>query len=90
MPSPKKLNCKEVLKVANEFFGGASVKALAEHFKVSRTVITRILERQTYRDCPEINIMVQAIGGISIYLEEVDKQMETNKRTGRGNRKVIG
>ena len=88
MPQARSFTCSEVSDIAHKFFGGFSVNVLAEHYKTSRVTITRMLERATYKDCPVINTMVDALG-LPSYLEKVDQQMASNRRTGRGNRKAI-
>ena len=88
MPVPKKLDCKQVLKIAFEFFEGVSVKELASHFKVSRLTITRLIERTTYKDCTHLNTMVGAIGKAA-YAKKVDDQMEANRHRGRGNTRSV-
>lgn len=88
MPLPKKLDCEDTLKIVSQFFSGISVKELANHYQVSRVVISRIIGRTSYKDCTLLNVMVNALG-LSEYFLKVDTQMEANKRIGRGNKRSI-
>lgn len=83
MPVAKKLTCEEVMKVALEFFEGTPVKELAKKLKVSRLTISRLLSRETYKECAHLNTMVNAIG-VPAYIDKVEAQMLANKKIGRG------
>lgn len=88
MPVARELDCSQVSKVVLEFFAGVSVKELARHFKVTRLTITRLIERRTYKDCKNLNTMVDAIG-LAVYIDKVEQQMNANKRKGRGNKREV-
>ncbi len=83
MPVAKKLDCVGVVKLALEFFEGVPVKELAKNYKVSRLTISRIIGRETYKECTHLNTMVNAIG-LTAYLDKVEAQMLENKKIGRG------
>lgn len=81
MPLSKKLTCQEAVIVVKAFFQGAAVKDIAEHFEVTRLTVSRLLRRDSYKQCQEVNALT---GGD--YLDRVEVQMKENSKRGRGNK----
>ena len=85
MPIHRKLDCADALAAIKSFIGGASTKALAEHFQVTRLTITRIIKRETYKDCKKIAAFLP-----DDYLSSVKERMRENTHRGRGKRVEVG
>lgn len=81
MPILRKLDCSDALSVIKAFIGGASAKAIAEHFQVTRLTITRIIKRETYKDCEKLNAYLP-----EDYLDTVKERMRENAHRGRGKK----
>jgi transposase len=81
MPIAKSLDCRQAVQAVKAFLDGASVKYIAEHFDVTRLTITRLLKRETYKDCTEVE---QVTGGD--YLDTLKERMRENSHRGRGQK----
>ncbi len=79
---PRKLTCKEVKKIVQNFFDGRTLLALGQEFNVSRQTVRNILTRIIYKDCFEI----KEFGYFSIpeWEEAVRKRLTQNQRLSKG------
>ncbi len=81
MPIAKKLSCEEAYSAIKAFLDGASVKYIANHFGVTRLTITRLLKRETYKNCTAIDDALP-----SNYLANLKDRMRENSHRGRGQK----
>jgi IS30 family transposase len=81
MPVAKRLDCAQAVQAVQAFLDGASVKYIAAHFNVTRLTITRLLKRETYKDCKQLDSLT---GGD--YLETLKERMRENSHRGRGQK----
>lgn len=84
MPLAKKLTCGEAAIAVRAFLDGAAVKDIAEHFGVTRLTISRMLRRESYKECKEVNAIT---GGD--YLAQVEIRMKENSKRGRGKKEEV-
>lgn len=84
MPLAKKLTCGEAAVAVKAFLDGAAVKDIAEHFEVTRLTISRMLRRESYKECKEVNELVD-----DDYINQIEARMKENSKRGRGRKEEV-
>jgi len=79
---PRKLTCKEVNKIVEDFFDGKTILALSTEFEVSRHTIRNILMRAVYRDCFEV--ADYGFMDMTEWKNAIEERLIQNQRLSRG------
>jgi IS30 family transposase len=81
MPVAKRLDCGQAVQAVKAFLDGASLKYIAAHFGVTRLTITRLLKRETYKDCKQLDSLT-----CGDYLDTLKERMRENSHRCRGQK----